>query len=129
VQVPFLRVDTLALPLVRAGADALTLTAPPRAVMPLAGPDQSNTFLRGRLYGAALLPLLLHILTRWTAKLGVPIVACGGIASGPDAVACLALGATAVQVDALLWRDPGLAHRIVAAWNESVMLTGNPTPQ
>lgn len=124
VRVPFSRVDALAPALANAGADALTLTAPPRAVLPvpddaLAGDappgDASPSvarYMRGRLYSAALFPLLLNFLARWADKLSVPVIACGGIASTEDALACISLGAAAVQIDALLWRDPALLTRI-----------------
>jgi dihydroorotate dehydrogenase (NAD+) catalytic subunit len=68
--------------------------------------------MRGRLYGAALFPILLDLLSRWTDKVSIPIIACGGIASAEDAMACLNLGAAALQIDALLWRDPALPARI-----------------
>ena len=115
VRVPFTSVDALAPLLANHGADALTLTAPPRAVLPvLDAPEDSEVrrYLRGRLYGTALFPLLLNVLARWCSKLPVPVIACGGIASLQDAVACLELGATALQVDALLWRDPVILQRI-----------------
>lgn len=115
VRVPFTSVDALAPLLADHGADALTLIAPPRAVLPVSdAPEDSEArrYLRGRLYGPALLPLLLNVLARWCSKLPVPVIACGGIASLPDAIACLELGATALQVDALLWRDPAIIQRI-----------------
>lgn len=117
-QIPFDRVDDLAPYLARQGADALTLTAPPRAVLPVHQEDADPAvarFSRGRLYGRALLPMLLNTLSRWATKLPVPVIACGGIASPDDALACLTLGAAAVQVDALLWRDPMLLDRITQA--------------
>jgi dihydroorotate dehydrogenase (NAD+) catalytic subunit len=117
-QIPFDRVDDLAPYLARQGVDALTLTAPPRAVLPVDenGEDPGVArFGRGRLYGRALFPLLLNTLSRWAVKLPVPVIACGGIASPDDALACLTLGAAAVQVDALLWRDPSLLDRIARA--------------
>ncbi len=113
VRLPFNRVDSLALSLADGGADALTFTAPPRAVLPVVAEDKENIhYLRGRLYGPALFPLLLNTLARWRARLPIPIIACGGIATLADAIACLELGATAVQIDALLWRDPTLVQRI-----------------
>ncbi len=115
VRVPFTSVDALAPLLADHGADALTLTAPPRAVLPVSdAPEDSETrrYMRGRLYGSALFPLLLNVLARWCSKLPVPVIACGGIASLQDAIACLELGATALQVDALLWRDPAILQRI-----------------
>ncbi|MCJ7551834.1 MAG: nitronate monooxygenase [Anaerolineae bacterium] len=118
VKIPFSRVDDLASALAQAGADAITLMSPPRAVLPVAGGEageQVARFMRGRLYGAALLPLLLNALSRWAGKLGVPVIACGGIASPADALACLTLGAAAVQIDALLWRDPWLLDSVARA--------------
>jgi dihydroorotate dehydrogenase (NAD+) catalytic subunit len=115
VRIPFTGVDALAPLLADNGADALTLTAPPRAVLPASEIPENNgirRYLRGRLYSPALFPLLLNILAHWCAKLPVPVIACGGIASLEDAIACLELGATALQVDALLWRDPAIVQRI-----------------
>jgi len=115
VRVPFNSVDMLAPRLAEGGADALTIAAPPRAVLPVAdvlGDEEAVHYIRGRLYGPALLPLLLNTLARWRSKLPVPVIACGGIATLQDAIACLELGATAVQIDALLWRDPALLQRI-----------------
>lgn len=117
VRVPFSKVDVLAMRLAEGGADALTLTAPPRAVLPVLPEDTTQTerltrYMRGRLYGPALFPLLLNALAQWAGKLPVPVIACGGIGSAQDALACLALGATAVQIDAMLWRDPAMLMRI-----------------
>ncbi len=118
VKVPFGRVDDLAPQLISAGADAVTLMSAPRAVLPLPTGTQHDDvarFMRGRLYGPALFPLLLHVLSRWAGKLSVPVIACGGIASSADALACLTLGAAAVQIDALLWRKPALLEDIARA--------------
>ena len=117
-QIPFDRVEDLAPYLARQGADALTLTAPPRAVLPVFNDEDDvgvARFSRGRLYGRALFPLLLNTLSRWASKLPVPVIACGGISSAADALTCLTLGAAAVQVDALLWRDPALLNHIAQA--------------
>jgi len=118
VKIPFSRVDDLAPRLAQEGADAITLMSPPRAVLPVAGGeagDQVARFMRGRLYGAALFPLLLNALSRWAGKLGVPVIACGGISSPEDALACLTLGAAVVQIDALLWRVPWLLDSVARA--------------
>jgi len=113
VRVPFDDVDVLAPALAEGGVDALTLAAPPRGLLPTAilSSDyghQDKVWVRGRIYGPAVLPLLLARLARWAEKLPVPVIACGGIAAPEDAQACLELGAVAVQVDALVWRDPAL---------------------
>jgi dihydroorotate dehydrogenase (NAD+) catalytic subunit len=144
VRVPFDRVEALAPLLVEAGAEALTLTAPPRAVLPIADETpkeearetragetrtgetrdgETARFIRGRLYGPALFPLLLDTLARWATpgpnQLHVPIIACGGIASPEDALACISLGATAVQVDAQLWRNPALLAQVANGFRET----------
>lgn len=114
VRVPFGGVSMLAQPVAEAGADALTLTAPPRGMLPSSSSSEDETlpFMRGRLYGPALFPLLLHQLSHWIPRLSVPVIACGGIGSLEDARACLALGATAVQLDAIVWRQPDLLRTI-----------------
>ena len=114
VKIPFRRVDELAPLLAEEGASALTLTAPPRVVLPPQERQQeeNSRFYRGRLYGPAVFPLMLETLSRWSRKLPVPIVACGGIQTSQQALACINLGATAVQIDAVLWRNPALIHII-----------------
>ena len=116
-RVPFSRAAALIPHLREVGADALTLTAPPRAVLPLddvPDADALPVLVRGRLYGPAVFPLMLGVLGRWAREAGLPIIACGGIAAAEDARACLALGAVAVQVDAAVWRDPGVLEAIAA---------------
>ena len=114
VRIPFGRVDELAPLLAKEGASTLILTAPPRVVLPpeQGFHDEDLRFYRGRLYGPAVLPLLLETLSRWARKLPLPIVACGGIQSANQALACLNLGAAAVQIDAVLWRNPTLLQSI-----------------
>lgn len=119
VRLPFDGVERLALPLVEAGVDALTFTAPPRGRLPHPAGEASPDMVRGRLYGPALFPILLQRLTQWAERLPVPLIACGGIRTSEEARACLDAGATAVQVDALLWRDPRLLTRVARALDES----------
>ncbi len=102
VRVPFRQVESLAPSLAQAGADALTLTAPPRALLP----TEAGVHVRGRLFDPALFPLTLQMVAHWARRLEVPIIACGGVRTLGEAQVCLDLGATAVQFDALLWRDP-----------------------
>jgi dihydroorotate dehydrogenase (NAD+) catalytic subunit len=130
-KVPFERVDQLAPHLARHGVDAVTLMSPPRAVLPLASVDPGEPvarYLRGRLYGRALFPLLLNALSRWVGKLGCAVIACGGIASPEDALACINMGAAAVQIDALLWRDPALLNLIARAVAEPQALSNPEAP-
>lgn len=122
-KVPAGRVGDLAPALVEGGVDALTLTAPPRSVLPLyRGDDPLPTrYLRGRLYGPSRFPRLLNVLARWASELPVPIIACGGIADARDALACLSLGAEAVQIEACVWRDPTILTTIAAALAQPVV--------
>jgi dihydroorotate dehydrogenase (NAD+) catalytic subunit len=93
---------------VRAGAHALTVAAPPQGT---AWDAESKRFITARLYGHLVLPLALRALHRVAQDAPVPIVGCGGVHATEDARAFLRAGASAVQVDSALWRDPTcLAH-------------------
>ena len=66
---------------------------------------------RGGLSGAPLRELTPQIVSDVAAATGrsVPIVACGGIFTPDDVGACLAAGATAVQLyTGLIYRGPGI---------------------
>ncbi len=92
--------------LVEAGVDCLVVGRPPRAI----ARTPQGPFLRGELYGPAVFPLMLHALERLAAAaLGVPLVACGGIHTQDQIRDALALGAVAVQLDSLVWVEPGMA--------------------
>jgi dihydroorotate dehydrogenase (NAD+) catalytic subunit len=136
-KVPFDRVRDMIPVLVDTGVDALTLTAPPRAVLPRYREDDSVRnvglsedilpadpfpirYLRGRLYGPARFPHLLDILATWSSVLSVPLVACGGISNAREALACLSLGADAVQIETCVWRDPTILNVIAAALAQPV---------
>ncbi len=91
----------------RAGADALTLinTFPAmrldvRARRPALG------WGSGGLSGPALKPIALRIVYQAAQELDVPIIACGGVTSGDDAVEFLMAGASAVQVGTATFRNP-----------------------
>ncbi|HEC36547.1 MAG TPA: dihydroorotate dehydrogenase [Anaerolineae bacterium] len=107
VRLPLTGTTSLAARAVEAGADVLTVAAPPRGTV-----LHQGRFVTGRLYGPFTLPLALRALRRVTKVVDVPLVGCGGIYSADDALAFLRAGATAVQVDAALWRDPSSPARI-----------------
>lgn len=94
-----------------AGANALTIAAPPRAAAPH---PHSGELLFGRLSGPALRPLVLAAIADLHSAIGAPIIACGGVVSAADARAYLAAGAAAVQVGSALLADPQAAARIAA---------------
>jgi dihydroorotate dehydrogenase (NAD+) catalytic subunit len=98
---------------VEAGADALTIAAPPRGTVWY---KPGQRFVTGRLYGPFVLPLVLRVLRqvaqRLIGRVAVPVIGCGGIQNVEDATAFLHAGAVAVQVDGALWRDPACLARI-----------------
>ncbi len=103
------RADALCEAAIEAGADALTVAAPPRGTIWHA---PSGRFVTGRLYGPHVLPQALHAVRRVAELVSVPLVGCGGVYSAKDGLAFLRAGATAIQVSAALWRDPACLARI-----------------
>jgi dihydroorotate dehydrogenase (NAD+) catalytic subunit len=72
---------------------------PARGALPL----PNGGLLHGRLYGPSLFPRLLEVVSEMrTSK--IPVLAAGGVASLEQAKQVIAAGATAVQMDFLLWR-------------------------
>jgi dihydroorotate dehydrogenase (NAD+) catalytic subunit len=61
----------------------------------------------GRLYGPGIFPLALQAV-RELARAGLPVIGAGGVYAPEQAEAMLAAGALAVQLDAVLWRQPAL---------------------
>lgn len=94
-----------------AGADALTLGAPPPG---MAADPHSGELIAGALSGPAIRPLALALVATAVGAVSIPIIGCGGIATTDDARQMLAAGATAVQIGAALLADPGAAARIGA---------------
>ena len=92
-------------------ADALVIGTPPlgKAISP-----GGNKPVSGLLYGLVLHSLALYDL--WAlADFELPLVAAGGIHTLADVRAFLEAGATAVQLDSLLFVDPGAAYDIARA--------------
>jgi len=79
--------------------EALSL-APPRGVLPV----DEHTWLSGRLYGPAILPGTLALLSELAEQIHLPLIASGGVYAPDDVRACLNAGASAVQLDTVLWR-------------------------
>jgi dihydroorotate dehydrogenase len=72
---------------------------PPRGVLQVG----SNRLVHGRLFGPGLFPLALSAV-RSLAPLNLPVIGGGGVYAFEQAETMLASGATAVQLDAVLWR-------------------------
>jgi dihydroorotate dehydrogenase (NAD+) catalytic subunit len=112
VKLPLDALPELAEAAVRAQADALVIGAPPLGAALV--PD-SQKMVSGHLYGPALHSLTLPQLRQAAARFDLPLIAVGGIHTLPDAQAFLEAGATAVQLDSLLFIDPNLAQEIALA--------------
>jgi dihydroorotate dehydrogenase (NAD+) catalytic subunit len=96
---------------VEGGAHAVSVGAPRGAL-----PGRDGTIVHGRLYGPAIFPHALQAVTLLKEQLQVPILASGGIYRSDQVPALLRAGASAVQLDGILWTTPegvlsGIASR------------------
>ena len=80
------------------GVRAVSLSAPCGIL-----PGREGRLVSGRIYGPAIFPLALNAL-RSLKRLGLPVIAGGGVFRKKDGEAMLSAGALAVQLDAVLWR-------------------------
>jgi dihydroorotate dehydrogenase (NAD+) catalytic subunit len=104
----------LAVAVADAGADALTV------INSIAGlaidvhtrrPVLGN--VTGGLSGPAIKPVALHAVRMVSQAVNIPVVGCGGIASGEDAVAFILAGACAIQVGSAGMRNPALPLEVI----------------
>ena len=98
LRLPFERALELTPALLDVGLAGISL-APPRGALP--GPD--GALVHGRLYGPALYPQTLATLRALTGT-GLPVFAAGGVYQRAQVESLLAAGASAVQLDTVLWR-------------------------
>ncbi|MCB0203721.1 MAG: dihydroorotate dehydrogenase [Anaerolineae bacterium] len=120
VRVPLQASDAFVKVLLEAPLSALVIAQPPSG----ARIDQDSGWLSfGSVHGPLLAPLVTARIAALADWVDVPLVACGGVHSLDDALAHLAAGAQAVQIDTAVWVDPGLPGRIIAA------LAGGPASQ
>ncbi len=103
VRLPLLGARFLAASCAGAGADALVIAAPPQGV---AREAESGRLVHGNLYGPWVKALVWPVLRALREWVDLPIIAAGGVHSLADARDYLAAGASALQVDSLIWRDP-----------------------
>ncbi len=102
VRLPVARAAELAPAAAQAGANALTIAAPPRLTVTV--DDHPAT---GRHYGpGTFVPALAALCAVAALGLGLPLIGAGGVYSVENAQTMLAEGAVAVQVDAAVWRRP-----------------------
>jgi dihydroorotate dehydrogenase (NAD+) catalytic subunit len=92
---------------VDAGADALCVINTLQAMSidaASAKPRIARTF--AGLSGPALKPVALRMVWQVASAVDVPVIGCGGISTGEDAIEFLLAGATAVQVGTATFRNP-----------------------
>lgn len=65
------------------------------------------------LTGPAIKPLALRLTWETARAVSIPVIGCGGIMCGRDALEFLLAGASAVQIGTALFRDPWAALRVV----------------
>jgi len=92
------------------GADALTLiNTYPAMRIDIRTRRPALGWGSGGLSGPALLPIALRMVHMVAREVDVPIVGCGGIASGDDAIEMMMAGASAVQVGTATFLNPRAA--------------------
>jgi dihydroorotate dehydrogenase (NAD+) catalytic subunit len=105
---------------VSAGADALTLiNTYPALAVDVSARRPALGWGSGGLSGPALKPIALKIVYDVAREVDVPVVGCGGVTTGGDAVEYLMAGASAVQVGTATFRNPRAALDVieeVEAW-------------
>jgi dihydroorotate dehydrogenase (NAD+) catalytic subunit len=107
------------------GADALSLINTLRATALAPGADDRWLGAgSGGLSGPAVRAVALDQVRRVAEAVDVPVIGMGGIESGADAYAFLALGASAAAVGTASFRDPGAASRIRAELAEELVKRG-----
>lgn len=98
-----------------AGADALSLV---NTFLGLAVDLESRRPVFANVYaglsGPAIKPLALRLVREVCRKAYVPVIGMGGIASGRDVLDYILVGASAVQVGTVSFREPAAAARIAA---------------
>ena len=95
---------------VDAGADALTLiNTYPAMKIDVRTRRPALGWGSGGLSGPALKPIAIRLVYQVARAVNVPIIGCGGVTTGEDAVEFLMAGASAVQVGTATFRNPRAA--------------------
>jgi dihydroorotate dehydrogenase len=83
------------------GANAVVM-GPPRGILTLT----EKTRISGRLYGSGLHPMASYQLERFINAVDLPVILGSGLFSLEDIRGAFSIGATAVQLDTMLWLHP-----------------------
>ena len=98
-----------------AGADALTLTNTfPAMAIDVKSRRPALGWTFGGLSGPALKPIALRLVYQTAAAVDVPLIGCGGIMTGLDAIEYVMAGATAVQVGTATFINPRATLDVLA---------------
>jgi dihydroorotate dehydrogenase (NAD+) catalytic subunit len=98
-----------------AGADALTLTNTfPAMAIDVKNKRPALGWTYGGLSGPALKPIALRLVYQTAAAVDVPLIGCGGIMTGLDAIEYIMAGATAVQVGTATFTNPRATLDVLA---------------
>lgn len=109
VKLPLARAAEFALTAVEAEVDALVIGQPAQGAIL----NRDNVLIRGALYGPLTFPTMLAALSEVSQlKLPIPLIACGGIHTAGQARQAIHAGAAAIQLDSVIWVEPGSATRI-----------------
>ncbi len=107
-------ITVIAMAVEKAGADAISL------INTLSGMaidiDRREPMLgniMGGLSGPAIRPVALHMVYRVAGCVSIPVIGCGGIASGRHALEFIMAGAAAVEVGTATFTDPQSALNII----------------
>ncbi len=96
-----------------AGADAVVVA---NTMLALAIDTDSREPMLGNvmggLSGPAIKPIILRMVYQCSRRVSIPVIGCGGVSSGRDAVEYLLAGASAVQVGTESFLDPTALERI-----------------
>lgn len=93
------QIPSLGPKVIEAGAAAVSMAAPRGALS-----GEGGGLVTGRLYGPSLFPQVLEVVHS-AARLGLPVIAAGGLYSLESSNAVMAAGALAFQLDTVLWNS------------------------
>ena len=108
-----------------AGADAICLINTLRGMaidIKCRRPVLGN--IRGGLSGPAVKPVALYLVYQVAHAVEIPIIGCGGISSGQDALEFIMAGATAIQVGTATFRNPCAALDVLEGIEQFIQKEG-----
>ncbi len=111
VQTPFSRASEFAVLAKQNGAQALSVSAPPRAAL-----NTEKGWFEGRLYGGGMFAHALQVVRGLSHETDLPIIAAAGIHSTAHARALLSAGAQAVQLQSVVWIAPTKVKAMLESW-------------